>query len=173
MNEHSNTKGWSQLTAGLVLLVLGGALLLARLDVVRVSDVRHLWPLIVIAFGVSRLFSDRHRQRHALTFIFIGCWLLINTLGLFGLDWGVSWPLVLVAVGLGRVLGCTTTAGRAQGVFLILLGAIFQAMTLGYLGLDFDLTWPLVLVAIGLWIILRAFLDGHSGSGKESDLEQG
>jgi hypothetical protein len=64
------------------------------------------WPLVIIAFGVWRLAMPccaRHLGS-GVTFTLIGLWCLAVTARWYGLTWHNSWPLVLVAAGLGIIV---------------------------------------------------------------------
>ncbi len=88
----------SALFTGLVLIAVGILFLLDRLDVANFGFiVHHYWPLIIVAFGVSHLL--RGRVWNGLWFIAIGSWLEVSVLRLFGLTFGSSWPLLLIAYG--------------------------------------------------------------------------
>ncbi len=107
MNDAGNGSRWSTLAGG-VILILGGALFLAQtLDLVHygglVGLVRDYWPMLFVAFGITKLF-DRESRGGGLTMIAIGIWLQISNLGLFGLDWSDSWPVLLVLLGAGMIL---------------------------------------------------------------------
>lgn len=97
--EHSN-----QIVFGLVLVGVGAALLANNMDLIRVGGFGELWPLIVIGIGVTRLIDPTPGERRdgsGLWLVMIGTWLLLNTLDV--LAWRRSWPLVIVAVGVGIV----------------------------------------------------------------------
>ncbi len=55
MRTFEHDRRW-QLTAGLILMVIGGLLLLDRLDVFSFhASARMFWPLILIWIGIARL----------------------------------------------------------------------------------------------------------------------
>lgn len=179
MNEPSNSSSqqrstpWGQLTAGLILAGLGVLLLVTEAGWLSGVDLYRLWPLIVVAVGVVRLLGGGPDERvSGYITLFIGCWLLTNTLNLYGLYWGNSWPLPMVAVGLALLLGGSGRE-RMTGIFMMLVGAVFLSMTTDVLGLGFQDTWPLALIFVGLWIVVGAFGGGSCGSkGKEAPGER-
>lgn len=149
---------WSQLSAGLIIAGLGVILLLAKSEIVPIQHLFNYWPLLVVAVGVARLVGGgREDRRHGLTFVFIGCWLLISSLGLFGLSWGTSWPLTMVAVGLSNLVGGSGVTERSHGVLMIAIGGLLQAALMGWIPLGLGEIWPLILVLVGLSIIVGAF----------------
>ncbi|HYM62899.1 MAG TPA: DUF5668 domain-containing protein [Thermoanaerobaculia bacterium] len=89
---------------GLALVGIGTLFLLDRFEVTSLHFLfRHYWPLFVIFLGLSKIF--RHRTVWAgFWLLTVGVWLQISTLRLFGLTFGSSWPLLLIALGAGIVL---------------------------------------------------------------------
>ena len=103
---HERESGYGgQVVAGLVLIAGGLGFLLYNLGMVEISVPWRWWPLILVAIGAGRLATahDGDRRRSGAWLVVIGCWLLINSLGLFGLGWHDSWPLLIVAAG-GMIL---------------------------------------------------------------------
>ena len=164
-------KRTGQIVAGVAVLLLGVALFLDELGSIRFYELGRLWPLIVVAVGVSRLLSaqDRHDRRGALVVLFIGVWLFITNLALFGLDWEHSWPLTLVAVGLASLIAGGRR--RIKGALLILLGGWMLAIVQNYRGLTWDNAWPLLMVFGGVYIVATALLP-RSRHGMCCDCEE-
>jgi hypothetical protein len=87
---------------GAFLAVMGVALILAQVGVLRVEEVTRFWPVALILLGLSML---QRRGAHRRLFggfmlIVVGAWLLLKTLGLVRLDpWEFLGPLILVAIG--------------------------------------------------------------------------
>lgn len=102
--EHDIRSG--RLIVGGVLLALGAALLAAELGIVLPVRIWRWWPIVPLALGVSRLaFStDPARRRGGFWLVVLGIWGGVCMLGLFGLGWGSSWPIWLIAIGLRIVL---------------------------------------------------------------------
>src|SRR5262245_61620501 len=101
---------------GLFLMALGSAFLLDRLDVVNMPNLGSLWPLVFPVIGIAHLAEGRFGQ--AITFILLGAWFFACEFNWYGLDYGNSWPLVLVAVGAGivvRALGLEPRRVREGG----------------------------------------------------------
>lgn len=93
-----------QLLFGLILLGLGVALLLSRLDIVEVSFWQLLgtwWPLLIVAAGVGALATVPRAWPGPVALITIGVLLQLSRLDFFDFSLGsLVWPLVLIAVGL-------------------------------------------------------------------------
>ena len=98
-----------QVLLGLALMVLGLGFLLHRLDLWHIHVSGQYWPFILLFIGAVRLVfgplrTRRGRSRRGgVLMINIGLWGLISEFELFGLDYGTSWPLLIVAVGLNMV----------------------------------------------------------------------
>jgi len=174
-SNHKQARGrGGQLAAGLILAGIGVALLLAESGWLSGISLHRLWPLILVAVGATRVIGgDRDDQKGGYIVLFMGCWMLANTLNLYGLHWANSWPLPMVAVGLALLLAARGRE-RANGVFMIVVGLIFLSATTDLLGLGLEETWPLALILVGLWIVFGAF-GGVSGRAreKEASREQG
>ena len=66
------------------------------------------------------------------------------------------WPVLLIAVGIGRVLQHRGTQGRGFGVALIVLGTWFLLSNLDLIHYRFGDVWPLLLVVLGIMMVWRA-----------------
>ena len=100
-----------RVSAGAVIMTMGLIMLLDRSEVLG----RTLWPafpgFILIAFGLVNLAGTgrdcsgrRQSPLNGVWLIFIGSWLSMNLLHVFGFNWVNSWPLVVVAGGVMIVL---------------------------------------------------------------------
>ena len=103
--------------------------------------------------------SNKESGKTILGFILlaIGCILLLRSLDLpFLPGYLVSWPLILIIIGL--YIGARKGYHKPAAFILILLGLLFW---LGNIP-NWDLSgylWPLAIIAFGLWIILKPRLD--------------
>jgi predicted membrane protein len=77
------------------------------------------------------------------------------------------WPLLIVAVGLGKMLGVGTTRNTAAGTVLLIVGAWLLAGGLGAHWVDLSLLWPVVLVVIGVNLVIRSYRTQALGGSSE------
>jgi hypothetical protein len=96
---------YGRLGVGLFLLFAGIALMLDKFDIFNAGPVWHYWPIIIIAVGLGRLLDAQlaWEYRKACWILFIGAWLFISELHIFGLDYHDSWPILLIGVGIGML----------------------------------------------------------------------
>ena len=96
------------MVGGLIVMIVGLALLADRLDR-AVGFPGKFWPLILIVMGVARLTDTgtspqgRRNTRSGGWLLFLGLWGLINEFHVFHLDYGSSWPLLVMGAGVGIV----------------------------------------------------------------------
>jgi hypothetical protein len=100
-------KSRSRLTGGIVLLLIGAIALAANLGINVPRDWWSNWPWLLIALGgVQLAWPGSFRERlGGYWLVIVGLYGLINTYGLFGLDWGTSWPIFIIALGIRVMLG--------------------------------------------------------------------
>jgi hypothetical protein len=80
------------------MIAVGTMFLLERFGYVAVGQVWQLWPLVLIGIGLVHLIRPDN-GRPSIFLLLIGIWCQISTLALFGLDFGDSWPLLIIFVG--------------------------------------------------------------------------
>jgi len=92
----------SRFVIGLVIICLGALFLFDSLGWIESRYVlRHVWPLIFVAIGISILNrNDGRRRRHGWVFIIVGLWIFVAKIGLLDFNfWGFLFPLILLFVG--------------------------------------------------------------------------
>jgi hypothetical protein len=98
-----------RLRLGIALMLAGLALMAYRLDLWDLDLSRHFWPLVPLAIGLAQVIvppadkAGRRSRRGGMWLIYVGLWGLISEYRLFGLDYGSSWPLLIIAAGLNIV----------------------------------------------------------------------
>lgn len=102
--------GVSQAAFGLVLIAVGIALLLNQLDLIRIRDYFQHWPIAVASLfslmAVVKLVAprpERDIKSGVDTLMFVG-WFLACYYHWLGLTWLNSWPLIIVAIGVGMIV---------------------------------------------------------------------
>lgn len=153
-----------QLLAGVILVGLGLLLALESYSSLDISGLYRLWPLVVISFGVVKLLGQTTKERSSgLFLICLGVWFLINTLRLYGLDWGESWPLLLILLGVSKLI--LPDDGRRSGGFLLLaIGAWAAVNVFEVWGLYWENSWSIGLIIVGLFIVWRALFESRPTS---------
>lgn len=85
---------------GALFLALGVLWLLDNMRVLDSDAVLEWWPVVLIAFGATKLIDPvRRRPFSAFLLIGAGAWLLAHNLGLVHWDVWELWPLLLIALG--------------------------------------------------------------------------
>jgi hypothetical protein len=85
---------------GVALIVAGVLFLVDRFDV---ADLHRFWPMFLIALGASRLLAGKQPWSGAWLLV-VGLWCQAAVLHVYGLTFGSSWPLLLIALGAVTVL---------------------------------------------------------------------
>ena len=91
--------------------------------------------------------------RKGLILLAVGSWLLLNTLGIWGLRYGDSWPLLMILIGVALTIAPDSCGNRSPGPLLIGWGALCWIAMRGLWGFHWGSIWPLVLVLVGLSIV--------------------
>jgi hypothetical protein len=93
---------------GSALVLAGLGFLVGQAGWVLFSVTPRHWPIIPLFFGVARIVAPsadgRRNYRGGVWLVSIGLWGLVSEFGLFGLRYGTSWPLLVVAAGVNIVL---------------------------------------------------------------------
>jgi hypothetical protein len=119
-NDHQRNSG--RVFFGLVIILIGLAMLGDRTGFYRLHLSGHYWPLILIVLGGMKMLDPgqtsghQRSRRGGLWLIYVGCWGLVNEFHLFGFDYGTSWPLLIIGAGIGIVWRAfeNPDAGRDQ-----------------------------------------------------------
>ena len=106
--------GRGGLIPGLVMIAVGTAFLLERFDFLSMRQVWRFWPMIVIAIGLGSLLRPEGGRR-SVFLLLVGVWLQISVLELWGLDFGDSWPLLIIFVGASFIFDSLVVSARRGG----------------------------------------------------------
>ena len=104
------------LAGGMVLIVFGVLFLLDRLRIAGFGDlIANYWPMIIVILGVTKMWK-RETFWSGLWLVTVGTWLQLVTSHRFGLTYGNSWPLILIALGAGIIVRTVVEASsRSNG----------------------------------------------------------
>jgi hypothetical protein len=164
-----DTKKRSNLAAGLLLILLGAAFLMAQLypTLFEWLDPSRNWPLIVIGVGLLMLVIGLLTGVPAMAVpacIIGGIGGLLywqNFTGNWG-SWSYVWTLIPGFVGVGIIIsGLLSGQGRKalrEGSGTILVSVVLFAI-FGFLmgGTDFSgLAWPILLIGVGVIVLVRS-----------------
>ncbi|MEO8484565.1 MAG: hypothetical protein ABI634_20345 [Acidobacteriota bacterium] len=98
-----------QVVAGLTFVIVGALLASQQILPWRALEFGQIWPIIVIAFGVHKAWTGISRRDGTagwgISLMLNGTILLMHTEGV--LPMSRSWPLFIVAHGVGMLLGGT------------------------------------------------------------------
>jgi hypothetical protein len=121
---------YGAVTGGLIVLTVGAAMLLDSTGTFDIRMGRLIGPLIMIVIGATSLLNGGHigstcgatvadtdparaarrRQRRGrggfggIWLVGIGSWMLVSQTHVFGLNFGNSWPLIVILAGLMIVI---------------------------------------------------------------------
>jgi hypothetical protein len=107
--------------AGLFLLAIGALMLAGNLGLDVPRRIWSYWPFLLLALGLVKLLwpGAPDDRRSGFWLVVVGLYGWINLWHLFGLDWGSSWPIFLIAAGvtiLFEGFGGRRERGEAQRV---------------------------------------------------------
>jgi predicted membrane protein len=83
---------------GVLITLVGVALLLDHMGIINVDHFWRFWPLILVVAGIANL-SCRESRLWGIILVLGGVLLQLNQLGLASFSWAVIWPIALIAVG--------------------------------------------------------------------------
>jgi predicted membrane protein len=101
MARHHHHSGASGIFFGAIVVAVGCLLLLDNLGIFRFRDVWQYWPVLLVAWGVSRIVDSRTLSGWVWGGIvtLVGAFLLLDTLDILAFNFAVVWPLLLIAFG--------------------------------------------------------------------------
>lgn len=95
---------------GVILILFGTMLLLHKTDIIYLDElgiqsIWHLWPFIIVLFGIGKLFDapSVYHCGNGLWLIFIGLWLYVSIYHVYGLSFSETWPAILIVWGAGMM----------------------------------------------------------------------
>ncbi len=106
MDQSSTPRLHGTLVLGAILLALGVLFLLDNFDFITIGEpVSHFWPLIIVAIGITKIVQADYswERRRGFFWVYLGLWLLVSVLHMFGLTFHNSWPLLLIGFGISSI----------------------------------------------------------------------
>jgi predicted membrane protein len=102
MSRRQYRSGTHGLFFGAIVVAIGCLLLLDNLGIVRFHDIWQYWPVLLVAYGVSRIVDSRTASGYIWggVLALIGAFLLLDTLDIIVFNFAVVWPLILIAFGI-------------------------------------------------------------------------
>ena len=97
----SRTDG--RLAVGVVLVLLGAALLLGQLRVLSLEPLARWWPALLIGLGAVRLFGGSRQRWGGYWILVTGIYGAIGEWNLFGLGFREAWPIFVIAAGVAMI----------------------------------------------------------------------
>lgn len=129
----SSASRWGTTLAGMLIIVVGVAMLAERTGLLSLHWRANIWPLLLMLFGGASLLRPNPDGRHGLFFVFAGAWWYAGQVGWISML--QTWPLLIVGLGLSVMLQSFTAADlrsrhlwkhgrRESGLMPLLLVAI-------------------------------------------------
>jgi hypothetical protein len=89
----------------LILIGIGALAVLQNTNMIDIGSIWTLWPFLLVAFGINHLIGTRNPSEigTGIWLCFLGLWLYVSLEGVWGLSFGTSWPMLLIAWGLSMV----------------------------------------------------------------------
>jgi len=89
---------------GLILVLVGAALLLDHMGITPVQNLYRLWPLLLVLFGVMNI-STHSARGFGFLLIVLGVLLQLNIFEIIHLTGRDFWPLVIIGIGVLLIWG--------------------------------------------------------------------
>ena len=101
MENQQLTSSYRDLILGVCLSLLGMGFLLESLEAAHLGAISKSAPLLVVAVGLSKIMgaSDSRERAKGIWECFLGVWMLLASLKVWGLGFQQAWPLLLVGWG--------------------------------------------------------------------------
>jgi predicted membrane protein len=103
---------------GAIVVAIGCMLLLDNLGIVRFHDIWQYWPVLLVAFGVSRIVDSRTPSGWIWggMVTLVGAFFLLDTLDIITFNFAMLWPVLLIAFGVSVLIGALERNRFRDGV---------------------------------------------------------
>jgi len=121
-------------------------------------------PLCILMQNITRRTFMSYPHKRSFWSIAIGLFLLVvgslmlaDNLHLVevGSVWRF-WPIMFIAVGIGKLFDERSAESRRDGLFWFFLGSWFLVCEFELFGLSYGTSWPLLLIGWGIAMVLRS-----------------
>ena len=93
---------------GVLLIALGTLLFLDKMDVLEFGRLWRFWPVVLIGLGMSHILESSRENLKSIgtgvMLVLVGVVFILTNFHMLGLTFRTSWPLLLLAVGIGIVV---------------------------------------------------------------------
>jgi hypothetical protein len=102
---HSNKRLHGTAIVGIILICVGLVLMLQNFRMIDIGSVWSHWPMVFVIIGAVKLAQSEHAKHvgEGIWWIFMGLWLYVSIRHLFGLDFGDTWPALIIAWGVSII----------------------------------------------------------------------
>lgn len=111
--------GGSGMWPGVILVIIGTAILLDHMGLVSVDLLWKFWPVILILVGAIRFVECTTSRVFSVMLMVLGALFLLGNLGFLHFSWNELWPVILIAAGVSMIWGRMSIprlpGGQSQG----------------------------------------------------------
>jgi predicted membrane protein len=100
---------------------------------------------------INRSPQRRGKKVVGIAILLVGLVLLAKQLGILIPNWIISWPMLLIAIGIAN--GFKHQFKNSAWIILILIGSVFLVEKIFPMLSVAHFTWPVILIGIGIWFI--------------------
>jgi len=113
--QHSPSSG---MVLGGIIVLVGLAILLDNMGIVRFHDVWRYWPILLIGYGVSRVLGGASVSGYVWggAVALIGAFVLLDNLDIVVFNFDYIWPMLVIAFGLSMLLRALDRRRDLDGV---------------------------------------------------------
>lgn len=105
MKEYSSHHFRSHILFGVLFIAVGLILFADRFDIIHVGPFWRYWPFLLVVFGINKMVPFDHPRRilKGIWLVFLGLWLYVSIEHVWGLEFRDTWPMLIIAWGIGLV----------------------------------------------------------------------
>lgn len=105
MTEQTKKRLGGQVAVGVLMIAVGAIFLLDNLYYLDMGPLWSYWPLIFVVFGIQKLVNAEKRDDYgsAAWWFFLAAWLFVSFNHVWGLDFGDTWPFLIIAWGVSTI----------------------------------------------------------------------